>query len=147
LAKTVTIERMCAGVQGLLLDVHSTLRRVCKHIVPGSQAASLVEMLGELAVKPGGEDPVATSVQAQVMTGSASTLSMLMMHGVECNWDTVSTSFPVGGKNAKSISGEASRVAAQLVSFVAAKKAEKAADKAPREAKKSSSQATKSVAP
>jgi hypothetical protein len=46
-------------------------------------------VLEALAVKENGEDPLVAVVHRQVTTGSESVISMLMMHGVDCDFDKV----------------------------------------------------------
>jgi hypothetical protein len=53
-------------------------------------------ILEALAVKKDGEDPLIAPVHRQVITGSESVFSMLMMHGVNCNFDKIMSTYPKG---------------------------------------------------
>jgi hypothetical protein len=75
-------EHVCQEVQKLLMKVHSTLDRVCDISAPESTSSTMNGVLEALAVKKDGEDPLIAAVHRQVITGSESVFSMLMMHGV-----------------------------------------------------------------
>jgi hypothetical protein len=53
-------------------------------------------VLEALAVKKDGEDPLIAAVCRQVITGSESVFSMLMMHEVNCNFDKITSTYPKG---------------------------------------------------
>jgi hypothetical protein len=60
-------------------------------------------VLEALAVKKDGEDPLIVVVRRQVITGSESVFSMLMMHGVNCDFDKITSTYPKG-KDGRDIS-------------------------------------------
>jgi hypothetical protein len=64
-------------------------------------------VLEALLVKVDGEDPLVAAVRRQVTTGSESVFSMLMMHGVECDFDKVTSTYPKG-KDGRDISPNSS---------------------------------------
>jgi hypothetical protein len=53
-------------------------------------------VLEALALREDGEDPLITAVRQQVTIGSESVFSMMMMHGVECDFDKVTGTYPKG---------------------------------------------------
>jgi hypothetical protein len=75
-------EHVCQEVRKLLTKVHSTLDRVRDISAPESTSSTMNGVLEALAVKKDGEDPLIAAVHRQVITGSKSVFSMLMMHGV-----------------------------------------------------------------
>jgi hypothetical protein len=58
---------------------------------PESTGTTMAGILEALAVKENGEDPLVAVVRRQVTTGSESVISMLMMHGVDCDFDKVTS--------------------------------------------------------
>jgi hypothetical protein len=53
-------------------------------------------ILEALALREDGEDPLIAAVRRQVTIGSESVFSMMMMHGVECDFDKVTGTYPKG---------------------------------------------------
>jgi hypothetical protein len=83
-------------VQKLLEKVQSTLDRVCEISAPELTSSTLNGVLEALAMKEDGEDSLIAAVRQQVITGSESVFSMLMMHGVNCNFDKITSTYPKG---------------------------------------------------
>jgi hypothetical protein len=86
-----------------------------------------------LSVKEDGEDPLVAVVRRQVTTGSESVFSMLMMNGVECDFDKVTSTYPKG-KDGRDISPKAylehaRDLSACMTSFLADRNAKRAAAK------------------
>jgi hypothetical protein len=89
-------EHVCQEVRKLLTKVHSTLDRVRVISAPESTSSTMNGVLEALAVKKDGEDPLVAVVRRQVITGSESIFSMLMMHGVNCDFDKITSTYPKG---------------------------------------------------
>jgi hypothetical protein len=51
-------------------------------------------ILKALSVKENGEDPLVAAVHRRVTTGSEFVFSMLMMHGVDYDFNKVTSSYP-----------------------------------------------------
>jgi hypothetical protein len=104
-----------------------------------------------LALKEGKEDPMDIAIRRQVMAGSESVLTMPMVHGVDYDWKTVTTTYPKGADgrdvSAKEFVESAKKHAGQLAVFLARRNAAKrAAKEAKRSGKvQSSSKATGSA--
>jgi hypothetical protein len=96
-------EHVCQEVQKLLMKVHSTLDRVRDISTPESTSNTMNDVLEALVVKKDGEDPLIAVVRQQVITGSESVFSMLMMHGVDCDFDKIMSTYPKG-KDGRDIS-------------------------------------------
>jgi hypothetical protein len=96
-------EHVCQEVRKLLTKVHSTLDRVHDISTPESTSSTMNGVLEALAVKKDGEDPLIVVVRRQVITGSESVFSMLMMHGVNCDFDKITSTYPKG-KDGRDIS-------------------------------------------
>jgi hypothetical protein len=89
-------EHICEEVQNLLTKVQSTLDRVRDISVLELTSTTMNGVLEALAVQKDGEDPLIAVVRQQVITGSESVFSMLMMHEVNCNFDKITSSYPKG---------------------------------------------------
>jgi hypothetical protein len=89
-------EHVCQEVRGLLAKVHSTIERICDVSAPESTSTTMVGILEALALKEGGKDPLVVAVRRQVTIGSKSVFSMMMMHGVECDFDKVMSTYLKG---------------------------------------------------
>jgi hypothetical protein len=63
------------------------LERVRDMSAPESTSTMIVGILEVLALKEDGEDPLVAAVRRQVITGSESVFSMMMMHEVECDFE------------------------------------------------------------
>jgi hypothetical protein len=87
-------ERICKEVQDLLAKARSTLDRVRDISAPESTSTTMAGVLEALSVKENGEDPLVAAVHRQITTGSESVFSMLMMHGVDCDFDKVTSTYP-----------------------------------------------------
>jgi hypothetical protein len=90
-------------------------------------------ILEALAVKENGEDPLVAAVCRQVTTGSVSVFSMLMMHGVDFDFDKVTSTYPKDkdGCNVspKAYLEHARDLSARMTSFLADRNAKRAAAK------------------
>jgi hypothetical protein len=53
-------------------------------------------VLVALALREDGKDPLIAAVHRQVTTGFESVFSMMMMHGVDCDFDKVTGTYPKG---------------------------------------------------
>jgi hypothetical protein len=95
-ASVETAEPVCQEVRSLLAKVHSTLDRVRVVSAPESTSTTMAGVLEALALREGGKDPLITAVHRQVTIGSESVFSMMMMHGVECDFDKVTGTYPKG---------------------------------------------------
>jgi hypothetical protein len=88
-------------------------------------------VLEALAVREDGEDPLIVVVRRQVTTGSESVFSMLMMHGVDCDFDKVTGTYPKGrdGRNIspKEYLERAWVLSARMANFLAERNARKKA--------------------
>jgi hypothetical protein len=89
-------------------------------------------------VKKDGDDPLLAAVHRQVITGSESVFSMLMMHEVNCDFDKITSTYPKG-KDGRDVSPreylEHARVlSARMANFLAERNARK---KAAREQRRS----------
>jgi hypothetical protein len=88
-------------------------------------------ILEALSVKENREDPLVAVVRRQVTTGPVYVFSMLMMHGVDCDFDKVTSTYPKG-KDVRDVSPKAylehARVfSACMTSFLAERNARRAA--------------------
>jgi hypothetical protein len=84
-----TAEHVCQEVRNLLAKVHSMLDRVLDVSALGSTRTTMAGVLEALALREDGEDPLIATVRRQVTIGSESVFSMMMMHGVECDFNKV----------------------------------------------------------
>jgi hypothetical protein len=100
-------ERVCQEVQDLLAKARSILDRVRDISALESTSTTMAGVLEALFVKEDGEDPLVAAVCQQVTTGSESIFSMLMMHGLECDFDKVMSTYPKG-KDGRDISPNSS---------------------------------------
>jgi hypothetical protein len=91
-----TVEHVCQEVRNLLAKVHSTLDRVRDVSAPELMSTTMAGVLEVLALREDGEDPLIAAVHRQVTIGSESVFSMMMMHGVECDFDKVTGTYPKG---------------------------------------------------
>jgi hypothetical protein len=90
------VENVCQEVQKLMTKVHSTLDRVRDISTLESTSNTMNGVLKALAVNKDGKDPLIAVVHRQVITGSESVFSMLMMHGVNCDFDKITSTYPKG---------------------------------------------------
>jgi hypothetical protein len=65
-------------------------------VVPDSTSATIAGIIEALAPKEDGDDPMNVSVHRQVTTGSKSIFTMLMMHGIECYFDKITSTYLEG---------------------------------------------------
>jgi hypothetical protein len=88
-------------------------------------------VLGALALREDGEDPLIAAVRRQVTTGSESVFSMMMMHGVDCDVDKVTGTYPKGkaGRNLspKEYLERARALSERMANFLAERNAKKKA--------------------
>jgi hypothetical protein len=56
----------------------------------------MTSILEALALREDDEDPLIATVRREVTTGSESVFSMLMMHGVDYDFDKVTSTYPKG---------------------------------------------------
>jgi hypothetical protein len=132
------VEHVCQEVRKLLTKVHSTLDLIRNISAPKSTSTTMTGVLEALAVKKDGEDPLIAAVRQQVITGSESIFSMLMMHGVDCDFHKVTSTYPKG-KDGRDLSPkeylERARVlSSRMANFLAERNAKK---KAAREQRRS----------
>jgi hypothetical protein len=126
-------ERVCQEVQDLLAKARSTLYRVRDISTLESTSTTMAGVLEALSVKENNEDPLVAAVRRQVTTGSKSVFSMLMMHGVDCDFDKVTSSYPKD-KDGRDTSPKAflecaRELSARMASFLADRNARRAAAK------------------
>jgi hypothetical protein len=95
-ASVETAEHVFQEVRSLLAKVHSTLDRVRGVSALESTSTTMASVLEALALREDVEDPLITAVHRQVTIGSESVFSMMMMHGVECDFDKVKGTYPKG---------------------------------------------------
>jgi hypothetical protein len=95
-ASVKTIERVCQDVRSLLVKIHSTLERVRDVSAPESMSTTMEGILEALALKEDGKDPLVDAVHQQVTIGYESVFSMMMMHGVECDFEKITGTYPKG---------------------------------------------------
>jgi hypothetical protein len=89
-------ERVCLEVRSLLMKVQSTLECVRDMVVPDSTSATIAGIVEALASKADEKDPMNIIVRKQVTTGSESVFTMLMMHGIECDFEKITSTYPKG---------------------------------------------------
>jgi len=137
------IHGACVRVNGLLEKVQSTLGRVRVEVAPEASADTIPQMVDALAPKGNGEDPVDAAVQKQVMTGAKSVFTMLLLHGVKCDFEKITTTHPKGDDgrflSASGFLEDAQQHALRLLDSIAKHKAERRAAREQRHAKKHSS--------
>jgi hypothetical protein len=98
-----TAEHVFQEVENLLAKVHSTLDRVRDVSAPELTSTTMASVLEALASREDGEDPLIAAVRRQVTIGSKFVFSMMMMHGVECDFDKVMGTY-TKGKDSRDIS-------------------------------------------
>jgi hypothetical protein len=127
-------ERLCQEVRVLLAKARSTLDRVRDISAPESMSTTMASILEALAMKENGEDPLVAAVHRQVTTGSESVFSMLMMHGVDFEFDKVTSSYPKDKDgcdvSTKAFLERARELSARMTNFLADRNAKRAAAKA-----------------
>jgi hypothetical protein len=127
-------ERLSREVSSLLARVRSTLVRVRDTSVPDLTSDTIAGILEALAVKADGEDPLVAAVRRQVIIGSESVFSMMMMHNVEFDADKITSTYPKDkdgrDKSAKSYLARAHDLAARMTSFLAERNEKRAAARA-----------------
>jgi hypothetical protein len=126
-------ERVCEEVQDLLAKARSMLDRVRDISALESTSTTMAGILEALSVKENGEDPLVAAVHRQVTTGSESVFSMLMMHGVDCDFDKVTSTYPKD-KDGRDVSPKAyleraRDLSARMTSFLADRNARRVAAK------------------
>jgi anti-anti-sigma regulatory factor len=126
-------EHVCQEVQDLLAKARSMIDHVCDISALESTSTTMAGVLEALSVKENGEDPLVVAVRHQVTTGSESIFSVLMMHGVECDFDKVTSSYPKD-KDGCDISPKAflecaRELSARMASFLADRNARRAGAK------------------
>jgi hypothetical protein len=127
-------ERLCQEVRDLLAKARSMLYHVRDISALESMSTTMAGILEALAVKENGEDPLVAAVHRQVTTSSESVFSMLMMHGVNFNFDKVTSSYPKD-KDGRDVSPKAfleraRDLSARMTNFLADRNAKRAAAKA-----------------
>jgi hypothetical protein len=137
-ASVETTEHICQQVRSFLAKVHSTLDRVRDVSAPESTSTTMVGVLEALALREDDEGPLIAIVHRQVTIGSESVFSMMMMHGVECDFDKVTGTYSKGkdGRNnsPKDYLEQAQALSEHLAHFLAERNAQK---KAAREQRRS----------
>jgi hypothetical protein len=126
-------ERVCQEVQDLLAKARSMLDRVRDISALESTSTIMVGVLEALSVKENGEDPLVAAVRRLVTTGFESIFSMLMMHGVNCDFDKVTSTYPKD-KDGRDVSPKAylehaRDLSARMTSFLADRNARRVAAK------------------
>jgi hypothetical protein len=126
-------ERVCQEVQDLLAKARSMLDRICDIFAPESMSTTMAGILEALLVKENGEDPLVATVHRQVTNSSESVFSMLMMHGVDYDFDKVTSSYPKD-KDGRDVSPKdflerPRELSARMASFLADRNARRAAAK------------------
>jgi hypothetical protein len=127
-------ERICQEVRDLLAKARSMLDRVLDISAPESTSTTMAGILEALAMKENCEDPLVAAVRRQVTTGSEFIFSMLMMHGVDFDYDKVMSTYPKD-KDGHDVSpkvylGHTRDLSARMTSFLADRNAKRAAAKA-----------------
>jgi hypothetical protein len=142
-ATVETAEHVCQEVRSLLAKVHSTLDRVCDVSAPESTSTTMAGVLDALALRKGGEDPLIAAVHRQLTIGSESVFSLMMMHGVECDFDKVTGTYAKGkdsrDKSPKDYLERARVLSKRLVHFLAERNARKKAAQEQRRSAKGAS--------
>jgi hypothetical protein len=127
-------ELLYQEARDLLAKLRSTLDRVHDVSIPDSTSNTMASVLEALAVKADGEDPLVVVVHRQVIIGSESVFSMMMMHGVEFDADKVMGTYPKdkGGHDItpKGYLERAHNLSTQMTSFLAKRNEKRAAAKA-----------------
>jgi hypothetical protein len=98
-----------------------------------STSTIMAGVLDALSVKENGEDPLVAAVRRQVTTSSESVFSMLMMHGVDCDFEKVTSTY-LKDKDGRDISPKAylehaRYLSARMTSFLADRNARRVAAK------------------
>jgi hypothetical protein len=124
-------ERVCQEVQDLLAKAQAMLDHVRDISAPESTSTTMAGVLKALSVKENGKDPLVAVLCRQVTTGSESVFPMLMMHGVDCDFDKVTSTYQKG-KDGHDVSPKAylERIrvfSARMTSFLADRNARRAA--------------------
>jgi hypothetical protein len=92
---------------------------------------TMAGILEALALKEGGEDPLVAVVRRQVTIGSESIFSMMMMHGVKCDFDKITGTYPKGNdsrdKSPKDYLEQAQELSNRLAHFLVERNARKKA--------------------
>jgi hypothetical protein len=123
------VEHVCQEVQTILAKVLSMLDRIRDISAPEATSTTMTGILEALAFREDGEDPLIAVVHRQVTTGSESIFSMMMMHGVDCDFDKVMGTYPKG-KDGRDISPKeflerARALSEHMVNFLAERNAKK----------------------
>jgi hypothetical protein len=100
-------------------------------------------ILEVLALNEDGEDPLVATVHRQVTIGSESVFSMMMMHGVECDFEKIMGTYPKGkdghDKSPKDYIERARELYNRLAHFLAERNARKKAARVQRRSVKGAS--------
>jgi hypothetical protein len=130
-ASIETTEHICWEVWSLLAKVHLMLERVRDMAVPDLTSATIAGMVKALAPKEDGKDPMNVIVRRQVTTRSESVFTMLMTHGVECDFDKITSTYSKGkdghDKSANDFIEDAQNMATRLALFLADRNAKRKA--------------------
>jgi len=112
-------------------------------VVPEASADTVPQMVDALAPRSDGEDPLGAAVQKQVMTGAKSVFTMLLLHGVECDFEKITTTHPKGDDghflSASGFLEDAQQHALCLLDLIAKHKADRRAAREQKHAKKQTS--------
>jgi hypothetical protein len=100
-------------------------------------------VLEALAVKKDGEDPLIAAVHRQVITSSESIFSMMMMHGVNCDFYKIMSTYPKS-KDGRNVSPReylerARALSAHMANFLAERNTKKKATRGQRRSVKGES--------
>jgi hypothetical protein len=138
-----TVEHVCQAVRSLLAKVHLTLDHVHDVSAPESTSTTMAGVLEALALREDGKDPQIAAVHRRVTIGSESIFSMMMMHGVKCDIDKVTGTYPKGkdgrDKSPKDYLERARALSECLAHFLAERNARKKAAREQRRSAKGAS--------
>jgi hypothetical protein len=108
------------------MKVQSTLGCARDMFVPDSTGATIAGIVEALAPKADDKDPMNVAMRKQVTTGSESIFTMLMMHGIECDFEKITSTYPKGKydceKSLKDFIKGARKLATRLALFLADRK-------------------------
>jgi hypothetical protein len=116
-------ERVCLDVRSLLMKVQSMLECVRDMVVPDSMSTTIAGIVEPLAPKVDDKDPMNVAVYKQVTIGSESVFTMLMINGIECDFEKITSTYPKGKygceKSSKDFIKGAWKLATRLTLFLA----------------------------
>jgi hypothetical protein len=84
-------------------------------VIPDSASVTIAGMVDTLALKEDGEDLMNIAMRRKVMIGSEFVFTMLMVHGVECDFKKITTTYPKGSDGRDVPTKEFSEGAKKLV--------------------------------